>query len=375
MEKPSLLGLVSYQVFPALMGGQKCIADFYAHLSRHATITLAASKENATENSGDFIIQNFLYNHWKGILNLRYIYRLVQLVKEKKCSAIIVEHSYFGWLGWLLKKITKTKLVIRLHNIEAHRFRDMQRSWWWVYQYYERWICNKADHLWFTSSTDKNWMISHWDIPITKCTDVYYGVDKNTPPTVAEKRACRETLLSKHQLTGSTKLFLFNGTLDYIPNSDALRIIISELLPRLVKRAIDFRVFICGNRITGEWEKVLKQHPQIIFEGFVQDIATYFKGTDCFISPVTLGSGLKTKLVEALANNQDIISVVSGANGIDPKYAGNKIQLITDYDWDAFTDAMCAIPHSATNDTPALFYIDFNWQNIVQKAVLSLQQL
>ena len=101
----------------------------------------------------------------------------------------------------------------------------------------------------------------------------------------------------------------------------------------------------------------------------------YYKGCDSFINPVTLGSGLKTKLVEALANNIDIISVESSTLAIDPIYSGKKISLIADYDWDAFVEAMCSLPNNSLENTPVAFYDAFNWEQIIQKALLSLQEL
>jgi len=82
MQKPSILGLVSYKVFPPLMGGQKCIVDFYKHLSEHADITLALSKENLDIKEVPFATEVFLYNHWRGISNLWYLFRLIKLIKK-----------------------------------------------------------------------------------------------------------------------------------------------------------------------------------------------------------------------------------------------------------------------------------------------------
>lgn len=358
MKKMAVLALISYRVLPALMGGQKCIASFYDALSNESNITLAVAKENVTTLGYNKIdIQNFLYNHWIGILNLRYIYRLVKIIKTKEINTIIVEHSYFGWLGLILKKFTKTNLVLRMHNIESFRFRDMQKSWWWIYLFYEKWVCRKAQYLWFSSPSDQEWMIENWGIQASKCTTILYGINNTEAPSNADRLACKKSLQNKHQLNDKIKLFLFNGTLDYLPNTDAIRIIINEIIPRLDKTDLNYRIFICGNRITARWEKVLIQYPQIIYEGFVPDINLYFKGTDCFINPVTLGNGVKTKLVEALSNNQNIISATTGAKGIDTKYAGEKIQLIADYDWQHFAQAMVDYKNKLTNNTPNIFLL------------------
>jgi glycosyltransferase involved in cell wall biosynthesis len=357
------------------MGGQKCVVDFYEHLSPFATITLAVSKDNIPGTITNYQVAPFLFNHWGGDFNLIYIFRLLKLIKKNKVDFIIIEHSYFGFLGIILRFFSKKKLIIRMHNIEGHRFRDMQRPWWWIYLVYEKWVCQKADHLWFTASTDFHFAINEWKINEANCSTLFYGIDNSEVPSVFERDSCRRIILEKHALNENTRLFLFNGTLDYIPNTDALRIIIHELLPRLAKRHFGFRILICGNRITDEWQNELEQYPEIIFEGFVSDISKYYKGCDCFINPVTLGSGLKTKLVEALANNTDIISVESSTLAIDAIYSDKKIILIEDYNWDAFVEAMSHLPNSSKVDTPIAFYRAFNWQQIIQKALLSLQEL
>lgn len=375
MNRPSVLSLVSYRVFPPLMGGQKCVVDFYEHLAPHATITLAVSKDNNPDKKINYQVEPFLFNHWGGDFNLIYIFRLLKLMKKNKVNYIIIEHSYFGFLGIILRFFSKKKLIIRMHNIEGHRFRDMQKVWWWVYLIYEKWVCRKADHLWFTASTDYHFAIDEWKINEVNCSTLFYGIENKEIPSVSERALCRKSIIEKHDLNQNTKLFLFNGTLDYIPNTDALRIIVNELLPRLSKKQLGFRIIICGNRITDEWQEELEQYSEIIFEGFVSDISIYFKGCDCFINPVTLGSGLKTKLVEALANNIDIISVESSTQAIDTIYSDKKIALIEDYNWDAFVDTMCHQPTITKQDTPIAFYEAFNWQQIIQKALLSLEKL
>lgn len=372
-KKPTLLALVSYRVFPALMGGQKCIASFYQELQARTNLKLVVSSDNDLAFAKDLEISNYLYNHWKGFYNLRYFWRLKKAIQTDQIEYLIIEHSYFGWLGWALRLFCKVTLILRVHNLEAHRFRDMHRKWWRIYYYYERWICKSANQIWCTSPNDAAWMQVHWKIPIQQFTVLNYGVDVRSANTSIQKKLFRSQLAEQYQLHPSTRLFLFNGTLDYIPNTDALRIIVSELIPRLDRQQKGYRIFICGNRITAQWKKELEKHPQIILAGFVPDISLYYQGTDCFINPVTLGSGVKTKLVEALAYNQDIISVISGAKGIEANYCGNKLTLVPDYDWDAFSNAMMQMEFPSKDQTPDAFYKDFNWQHIVDKAILSLQ--
>ena len=73
-QKPSILALVSYRVFPALMGGQKCIAAFYQEMQNLVQLKLVVSSDNDLTFADGIDSSNYLYNHWKGINNLRYFW-------------------------------------------------------------------------------------------------------------------------------------------------------------------------------------------------------------------------------------------------------------------------------------------------------------
>jgi len=375
MTNPSVLALISYKVFPAQMGGQKCVSAFYTHLAVHTKVILAVAKENSVPETGNTKVFPFLYNHWQGILNLRYVYKLTRLIKEQEINIIFIEHSYFGWLGILLRWFTKKPFVIRSHNIEANRFHDLRKNWWRLYAWYEKRVHRKADHSFFMTEEDKAWAITHWQLDKRKCSLATYGTDLLQPIAHHEQEQYREKLLIQYNLNPATKLFLFNGSLDYLPNEDALRIIVTELLPLLQATLIDFRIFICGSRLSEQWATVLRAYPLIIYTGFVENIDAYFYGTDCFINPVTLGGGIKIKLIEALAHNQTTISTRSGAKGVTEAQAGDKLIIVNDYDWPAFVESMAEPGIHHDKDTPAEFYRHFNWDTIVQKALLSLQTL
>ncbi|MCW3087905.1 MAG: hypothetical protein JWQ78_1291 [Sediminibacterium sp.] len=375
MKIPSILGIVSYKVFPAQMGGQQSVAGFYHHLGAKTKLVLAVARGNEIPRGVPYKVLPFLYNHWQGSANLRFIYRLVKLIREERIDVIVIEHSYFGWLGVLLRRLTGKPFVIRSHNIEAHRFRDLRRSWWRAYGGYEKKVHQQADHNFFITPEDKAWAISHWQLEEKKCTVVTHGTDLLQPPPAEEKKRCRQQLLSEHNLLPDTRLFLFNGSLDYLPNIDALRILTSEIIPILQSQSFTYRIFICGKGLHPQWQQVLEGFPQILYKGFVADIRVYFTGVDCFINPVTLGGGIKIKLVEAIAHNLSVISTRSGARGIGESLAEGKLTRVADYDWPAFARAMVAVNIQEQPETPEAFYREFNWNTIVQEALLSLQTL
>jgi hypothetical protein len=376
MLQPSILGIISYKVFPAQMGGQKYIVDYYRELSKHTKVILAVSTENQV--SKHLPVDNqlntipILFNHWYGIFNLFLCFKLARLIRKEKIDIIMIDHSYFGWLGVLLRTLTHKKLVIRSANIETIRFKDMGRWSWRIYNYYEQWVHKQADRNFFITDEERKLAILRWGINPTISFTLTYGTHINTPTTLETHIQCRKQILQENQLKGNTKLFLFNGTLDYLPNQDALYIIVNELMHRLHSARISFKIIVCGNRIKQDWEKLLTSYEDIIFKGLVNDIGLYYKGADCFICPVTLGTGIKTKLVEAVAYGQKVICCNRSAAGLSSLSLDSLITVIADYDWDAFATAMIELNPNQHPITPDSFYKHFNWQTIVHESILSL---
>lgn len=374
MKQPVVLGIISYPVFPAQMGGQKCVEGFYKALASRTKLVLAVEKHNSTNTIPDAHIEPFLFNHWKGFLNLIYLIRLMRMIKKHKVDIIIIEHSYFGWLGLLLRFFTGRKLVIRSHNIEAYRFRDIQRPFWKYYYRYERFVHRKADHSFFITDEDLYYAVTNWHLDPEKTSVVTYGVSLDTA-VISLKPTIRKRLMEYFNIPSNAVLYLFNGTLDYTPNIDALQVIVYELLPRLRNHRLSFRIFICGKNLSSQWEEVLKKQPELIVTGFVDDISIIMAGTDCSINPVTLGGGIKTKLVEALAYHQTVITTQTGAKGISLQLTGSKMKIIPDYDWELFAKAMNAFNPYRQENTPELFFKHYYWPSIVDKALVSLSRL
>lgn len=373
-KKPNVLGIVSFKVFPSLMGGQKYIVEYYRELAKQTKVVLAVSKDNkeAVSTETALNVLPFLFNHWYGFLNIFYCFKLIEIIKKEKIDVIIIDHSYYGWLGILLRFLTGKKLIIKSANLEAYRFRDMGRWGWKFYEIYEKWVLQKADRNFFISDEERLFAIEHWNVNATISYTVPYGTYVKEPYSQLEKWESRNAILNSHSLSAETKLFLFNGTLDYIPNEDALYIILNELIPRLNQTNLNYQILICGVQIKPNWEAQLLASPNILFKGFVNDIQLYNKGADCFICPITLGTGVKTKITDALAAGLLVIACKKSCDGFNLDMLSENLKAVEDYNWDEFARAMVQFPYKEIKAIPNAFLKAFNWATIVRESILYL---
>ena len=363
-----ILSLVSYTIFPAKIGGQKGIALFNEYLAKECELICVTVKSNKPGFAKNYTIKNILSDSSFRYLNLFYFFTLRKIIKQDKITHFILEHPYYGWLGILLKWSTAAKMVVHSHNMEAVRWKSLGKWWWKILWWYEKVTHRTAHYNFFIHDDDRHFAIKSFGLKKEKCTTVTYGIEWDKSPTPDEKILCRKFVAEQHGIDTEEKIFLFNGTLDYMPNLQAVKIIVEKINPLLQASSLKYKIIVCGRGLPIDMNN-LKDYltKNIIYAGFVEDITVYFKGADVFINPVIEGGGIKTKLVEAIGYSTPAVSTITGAIGVNQNVTGELLSVVDDGDWEQFAQKVIDT-HSNPGITPDSFYQEFYWKNIIKKA-------
>ena len=360
-----VLSLVSYNFLPAKMGGQKHIALHNLYLSKLIQLyCITTSSNNLTE--APYEVNNSISESKFRYINLFYFFKIRKIIQQEQITHIILEHPYWGWLGFLLQRFCKVKFMIHSHNIEAIRFKTIHKFWWKILWLYEKWVHQQADFSLFISAEDRNYAVEHYKLLPNKTDVSTYGIEQKDIPSELEITTAKNTIRSLYSIGNEEKIILFNGTLNYQPNINALEIIV-EQINLILQNSVNFsyKILICGKQLPEKFNH-FKTIPNIIYCGLVNDIESYLKATDVFINPVLDGGGIKTKIVEALGFNVKVVSTKSGAIGIPLKLTSSKLKIIQDNDWQNFSKEIIAFNN--TNNTPQDFFDHFYWGNIAKKS-------
>jgi glycosyltransferase involved in cell wall biosynthesis len=361
-----VLGIVTFRIFPTHMGGQKGVALFYQYLSEYVEVLLAGSNDN--QDSGKIKMERVLFPNRQIYRNGWRIGAIKKIAIENSIDLIVAEHSYAGWIAWLASKRLRKPFIIHSHNIESSRFRQMHKWWWPLYRRYEAWIHRKADHNFFISEDDLRFAVKKFKLNPQSCTVVSYGVEATE--INKDKAAIRKTL----KLHEDETIFLFNGTLDYKPNHDAVVDLCEKIQPLLRNRLPDCRIIVTGNRAPAGLIKKMMQSG-IHYLGYVKNLPLYYQTADLFLNPVSNDTGVKTKVIEAIANNCTVLSTASGAKGIMTNMCGEKLMTVPDGDWNIFVDIAIKAAKTPTVDTPPAFYEYYSWKNMAARAASSMEEL
>jgi glycosyltransferase involved in cell wall biosynthesis len=115
--------------------------------------------------------------------------------------------------------------------------------------------------------------------------------------------------------TGGREL-LFIGGLHWPPNADAVAYFIEEILPLIRDRAPDVHLTVVG-RTDENVHNRLQAGPGVTFAGHVPDIEPFFRDSRAMVVPLRAGSGMRVKILDALARGMPTVTTSVGCEGID----------------------------------------------------------
>jgi len=151
---------------------------------------------------------------------------------------------------------------------------------------------------------------------------------------------------------------LFVGTMDYLPNIDAVEYFAEEILPRIRKRHPELNFVIAGRSPAGRVRK-LGRKPGVVVTGAVPDVEVYLAGCAAVVAPFRIAQGIQNKVLEALAAGKPIVSTPGPAAAIAARHG--ETLLVADNATD-FADAVVALL-----EDPALYCRFSNGADFVRK--------
>ena len=117
-------------------------------------------------------------------------------------------------------------------------------------------------------------------------------------------------------------------------NEKSITYFIESVLPLVTQKAPDFKLFVAGSICNN-----VEYHPSIVKLGRVEHVADAYLRGPILINPITAGTGLKIKLLEAMSLGIPAVSTAMGVRGIDEIFLSGAL-VIPDGDAQAFADAL-----------------------------------
>lgn len=238
---------------------------------------------------------------------------LKKILEEENFDIVHLEHIYLCLYIDTIRKHSTAKIVLRPQNVESDIWtaylkcvrNPLKRGWLRIASerllIYEREVAGRVDGILAISPGDTGTFRNF--APGIPVQEVPPGFD---PGIVGKTDPERQY--------ANFPLFYHLGSMDWRPNLQGMGWFIGEVLPYLSERFPDFQLRIAGKKMPRSWFEKASQN--LIVDGEVPDANEYQEDKAVMVVPLLSGSGIRIKIIEAMAMGKTVISTSAGAGGI-----------------------------------------------------------
>jgi len=109
---------------------------------------------------------------------------------------------------------------------------------------------------------------------------------------------------------------VFTGSMDWLPNEDAIRYYTDQILPLIRRSLPDVTLTVVGRNPYPGLLELSQKDPAIVVTGRVEDVRPYMERAAAYVVPLRIGGGTRLKIYEAMAMEKAIVSTTVGAEGL-----------------------------------------------------------
>lgn len=357
-----ILSIAPYRVLPASSGGHWAVVSLHDSLGQLCEDHVVGTVDNGSDTGYSFVLHRIFPAAPRRYLPTAGLRKVRGIAMRYDVTHIICEHPYMAPLAIALSKSLKIPWILRSHNIEALRFRQLGKPWWRLLRVYERYAMKSAHAILFITQEDYNQALEEYDLLPEKCHIAPFGTNLKAPPNGQQN--ARMEVAERMNLNPALPWIYFLGVFSYGPNADAAEYLICQLFPKMREAGLNFELIIAGKGLPAHLQALSAAGGRgLHYAGFVEDLDTFIKACDIMVNPLSSGGGIKTKAIEALAYNKIVVSTEHGAAGIHQEMCGTNLAVVPDGDLPAFTKAVSEAMEREPQ-LPEAFYQHYNWEAI-----------
>ena len=245
-----------------------------------------------------------------------YKVKLISLLNQNKYDYILLETVYLTPYIPLIKRYSSAKVLLRTHNMEYEIWERLYKGAnWGVSKLLYKWLAHQMFRYESFRLHDIDYLIAISIRELLMFKAFYPSLNGMVVPITwnASKESYQKTLKSNAQ---NISLF-FIGSLDWKPNQEGLFWFLSKVWPLCYARFPHLTFYVAGRNMPDKIKQL--NIDGVIMMGEVKDAYSFVNQHDIAIVPLLSGSGMRAKIIEAMALGKVIITTSIGLEGIEAK--------------------------------------------------------
>lgn len=249
--------------------------------------------------------------HVSRFVSKEYNQKLIELLKETDFDIIQLETLYLTPYVDTIRKHSKAKIVMRSHNVEHEIWERMTEN---------TTLFPKKKYLQYLTKQLKQYEIAHLNsydtiVAITqRDLDYFKKLGFNKKGLVAPIGLGMSKYFPDYNSFQQPLSLSFIGSLDWMPNIEGLEWFLNNVMPRVNKRFPNLKLHIAGRNMPASLLNYKSE--TVVIHGEVESSTEFLNQHSVMIVPLLSGSGMRAKILEAMALGKVSLTTSIGVEGI-----------------------------------------------------------
>ncbi len=247
--------------------------------------------------------------HIERFISADFTIKVREVLQRQKFDVVQLETLFMAPYIATIREYSKARIVLRAHNIEhliwkrlSQQARNPLKKWYLAHltrtlKRYELKTLGMVDGIAAITRKDAAFFRGLTATPVV---DIPFGI--LLPPLLPENVVKRNPS------------FFHIGSMNWMPNEEGIKWFVQEVWPQIISKHPEL-VYNLAGRYMPAWLKTGIK-PQLVVVGEVDDAAAFVAQHDVAIVPLLSGSGIRIKIIEAMAAGKTVITTEIGAEGI-----------------------------------------------------------
>ncbi len=255
--------------------------------------------------------------HVERFVSAGFARRLREVLNRDDFDIVQMETLFMSPYIDTVRRLSRARIVLRAHNIEhliwervAAEERNPLKSWYVNHlartlRAYESGILHQYDGVVAITSNDAEFFRKELNGNEPK---------NNSIPVIDLPFGIRVPEMSTDTISEEFPSLFTIGSMNWIPNQEGVKWFLDEVWPDVYTQFPHLKYYLAGREMP-DWMLNLDK-PNVVVLGEVPDARTFMESKSVMIVPLFSGSGIRVKIIEAMAAGKAIISTTLGAEGI-----------------------------------------------------------
>jgi polysaccharide biosynthesis protein PslH len=244
--------------------------------------------------------------------------KLIQLLTENQYEIVQLEGLYLSMYIPDIRANSKARIAYRAHNIEYEIWERVSKQ-----------ETSRVKRLYLQSLVRRikimeKMLMNQYDllVPITERDAHELQILGNRKPV----HVCQTGVFTDEYNAGpkgSPLSLIHIGALDWAPNQEGISWFLEKVWPDIMKEMPEITLHIAGRNAPARMEQLFEQTPGLHYHGEVENAHSFMTKGQVMIVPLRSGSGMRIKIIEAMALGRCVVTSKIGTEGIQSTHEDN----------------------------------------------------